>query len=132
MSDNHGRGRGGDGDAGARITYFAIGALIGAAAALLFAPKSGRELREDLADATRKGVDRARETGSQLSTRAGEVYESASTRAGELASGVREAASRRGERLSAAVEAGKQAYRDEKRRTDTPGDDAGPLALEGS
>jgi gas vesicle protein len=130
MSDNHGRGRGGDGDAGARITYFAIGALIGAAAALLFAPKSGRELREDLADATRKGVDRARETGSQISTRAGEYYETATSRAGELASGVREAASRRGERLSAAVEAGKQAYREEKRRTDVPAGDDGPLALE--
>lgn len=120
MTDNHGRGRGGD-DSGARIAYFAIGALLGAAAALLFAPKSGRELREDLADATRKGVDRARETGSQLSARAGEYYESASARAGELASGVREAASRRGERFSAAVEAGRQAYRDEKRRTDAPG-----------
>jgi gas vesicle protein len=129
MSDNYGRGRGGDGDAGVRITYFAIGALLGAAAALLFAPKSGRELREDLADATRKGVDRARETGSQLSTRAGEYYESASTRAGELAAGVREAASRRGERLSAAVEAGKQAYREEKRRTDISGGDDTP-ALE--
>lgn len=128
MSDNHGRG--GDGDAGTRITYFAIGALIGAAAALLFAPKSGRELREDLADATRKGVDRARETGSQLSARAGEYYESAASRAGELASGVRDAASRRGERLSAAVEAGKQAYRDEKRRTEFSGGDDGPLALE--
>jgi gas vesicle protein len=119
MADNRGRGRGGDSDAGARIAYFAIGALLGATAALLFAPKSGRELREDLADATRKGVDRARETGSQLSTRAGEYYDSASTRAGELASGVREAASRRGERLSAAVEAGKQAYREEKRRTES-------------
>lgn len=129
MSDNHGRGRGGDGDAGTRITYFAIGALIGAAAALLFAPKSGRELREDLADATRKGVDRARETGSQISTRAGEYYESAASRAGELASGVRDAASRRGERLSAAVEAGKQAYRDEKRRTEFEGG-GGPLSLE--
>jgi gas vesicle protein len=118
MSDRHGRGRVDDGDAGARIAYFAIGALMGAAAALLFAPKSGRELREDLADATRKGVDRARETGSQLSARAGEYYESATSRAGELASGVREAASRRGERLSAAVEAGKQAYREEKRRTE--------------
>ena len=117
MSDNHGRRRGGDSDAGARIAYFAIGATLGAVVALLFAPKSGRELREDLADATRKGVDRARETGSQLSARAGEYYESATTRAGELAAGVREAAARRGERLSAAVEAGKQAYREEKRRT---------------
>src|ERR1700755_820839 len=123
MSDNHGRGRGGDADAGARIAYFAIGALIGAAAALLFAPKSGRELREDLADATRKGVDRARETGSQISARGGEYYETASTRAGELASGVREAASRRGERLSAAVEAGKQAYREETRRTEGGAED---------
>ncbi|HVF44838.1 MAG TPA: YtxH domain-containing protein [Pyrinomonadaceae bacterium] len=130
MSDNHGRGRGGDGDAGARITYFAIGAVVGAAAALLFAPKSGRELREDLADATRKGVDRARETGSQLSSRAGEYYETAASRAGDLASGVRDAASRRGERLSAAVEAGKQAYRDEKRRTEFAGGDDGPLSLE--
>ncbi len=128
MSDNYGRGRGGD-DAGARIAYFAIGALLGAAAALLFAPKSGRELREDLADATRKGVDRARETGSQLSARAGEYYESASARAGELASGVRDAAARRGERFSAAVEAGRQAYREEKRRTDISGGDDTP-ALE--
>src|SRR5215218_8700533 len=107
MAEHHGR----DSDAGARMAYFVLGATVGAVVALLFAPKSGRELREDLADATRKGVDRARETGSQLSTRAGEVYESASARAGELASGVRDAASRRGERLSAAVEAGKQAYR---------------------
>ena len=131
MSDNHGRRRGGDSDAGARIAYFAIGAVLGAVTALLFAPKSGRELREDLADATRKGVDRARETGSQLSARAGEYYESATTRAGELAAGVREAAARRGERLSAAVEAGKQAYREEKRRTaEGGGGEEGPPALE--
>src|ERR671938_1399794 len=114
MSDHQRR----ESDAGTRLTYFVIGATVGAVVALLFAPKSGRELREDLADATRKGVDRARETGSQLSARAGEYYDSAASRAGELASGVREAASRRGERLSAAVEAGRQAYRDEKRRTE--------------
>src|ERR1700755_1003847 len=112
MSDNHGRGRGGDADAGGRIADFALGALICAAAALLFAPKSGRELREDLADATRKGVDRARETGSQISSRAGEYYETAASRAGELASGVRDAASRRGARLSAAGQPRKQGYRE--------------------
>ena len=73
MSENYRRGRGDDGDVGARLTYFAIGATIGAVVALLFAPKSGRELRQDVADATRKGVDRARETGSQLSARAARV-----------------------------------------------------------
>ena len=132
MSDNHGRGRRDDSDAGARIVYFAAGALIGAVAALLFAPKSGRELREDLADATRKGVDRARETGSQLSARAGEYYETASARAGELAQSARDAVSRRGEIFGSAIEAGRQAYRDEKRRTESSAlTENEPRALEG-
>ena len=132
MSENHGRGRGGDGDAGTRLTYFAIGATIGAVVALLFAPKSGRELRQDVADATRKGVDRARETGTQLSARAGEYYETASTRAGELASSARDAVSRRGELVGSAIEAGRQAYRDEKRRTESSAlTENEPHALEG-
>src|SRR5215213_8279223 len=120
MSENYGRGRGRRDEAGmsTQLTCFAIGATLGAVVALLLAPKSGRELREDLADATRKGVDRARETGAQLSTRAGEYYETATSRAGELAATAREAASRRGERFTSAVEAGRQAYREEKRRTE--------------
>jgi gas vesicle protein len=107
-----------DADMATQLTCFALGATVGAVVALLFAPKSGRELREDLADATRKGVDRARETGSQVSTRAGDYYGSAAARAGELAQTAREAASRGGEHFSAALEAGRQAYRDEKRRTE--------------
>ncbi|HST51026.1 MAG TPA: YtxH domain-containing protein [Pyrinomonadaceae bacterium] len=118
-----------DSDVGARLTYFIAGATIGAVVALLFAPKSGRELREDLADATRKGVDRARETGSQLSSKAGEYYDAASSRAGDLAASARDAVTSRGERVTAAIEAGKQAYRDEKRRTGSPNDE--PLALDG-
>ena len=132
MSENHGRGRRGESEAGARLAYFAIGATLGAVVALLLAPKSGRELREDLADATRKGVDRARETGAQLSTRAGEYYETATTRAGELAAGVREAAASRGERFTSAIEAGREAYREEKRRTESSAlTDSQPRALEG-
>ena len=136
MSENYGRGRGraggDDGDVGARLTYFAIGATVGAVVALLFAPKSGRELRQDVADATRKGVDRARETGSQLSARAGEYSETASTRAGELATSARDAVSRRGELVGSAIEAGRQAYRDEKRRTESSAlTENEPRALEG-
>jgi gas vesicle protein len=134
MSENYGRGRaGGDGgDAGARLTYFAIGATIGAVVALLFAPKSGRELRQDVADATRKGVDRARETGTQISARAGEYYGTASQRAGELAQSARDAVSRRGELVGSAIEAGRQAYREEKRRTESSAlTENEPRALEG-
>src|ERR671939_550029 len=119
-------------DAGTRLTFFIIGATVGAVVALLFAPKSGRELREDLADATRKGVDRARETGSQLSTRAGEYYDAATTRAGELAASARDAARARGERFTSAVEAGREAYREEKRRTESSAlTENEPRALEG-
>ncbi|PYS81087.1 MAG: hypothetical protein DMF67_18210 [Acidobacteria bacterium] len=118
-------------DAGTRLTYFVIGATVGAVVALLFAPKSGRELREDLADATRKGVDRARETSTQLSAKAGEYYDAASARAGELAASAREAAARRGERVSAAIDAGRQAYRDEKQRTESSALSEEPPALGG-
>ena len=136
MSEDYGRGCGGgrreDAGMGTQLTCFAIGATIGAVVALLFAPKSGRELRQDVADATRKGVDRARETGTQLSTRAGEYYETATTKAGELASSAREAASRRGELFGSAIEAGRQAYRDEKRRTESSAlTETEPRALEG-
>jgi gas vesicle protein len=117
MSENFQTER--DADTGTRLTCFVIGATVGAVVALLFAPKAGRELREDLADATRKGVDRARETGSQLSSKAGEYYDAASGRASELAANAREVAARRGETLSAAIEAGRQAYREEKRRTES-------------
>ena len=39
-----------------RLTYLLIGGGIGAVIALLFAPKSGQELREDIADATGKAL----------------------------------------------------------------------------
>jgi gas vesicle protein len=119
-------------DGPTRLTYLLIGGGIGALVALLFAPKSGQELRGDIADATRKGIDRTRETATQVGTRAGELagtareraselYSTASERAGELAGTAREAATRRGGQLSAAIEAGKEAYAAEKRRTTLSG-----------
>src|SRR5574341_217768 len=66
-----------------RLTYFLVGAGIGAVLALLFAPKSGEELRSDIADATRKGIDKSREAAQQLGAKAGELYDSAREHAGE-------------------------------------------------
>ena len=117
-------------DVGARLTYLLIGGGIGAILALLFAPKSGQELRGDIADATRKGIDRSRETATQIGTKAGEYYEAsrdraselysaAADRAGNIADYARDVAARKGGQLSAAIEAGKQAYTEEKRRTET-------------
>jgi gas vesicle protein len=117
MANKTARARRDGTEAGARLAYFVMGGTLGAVVALLFAPKSGRELREDIADATRKGVDQARETGAQLGAKAGEYYDAAASKAGDLAASAREVAARRGESLSAAIEAGKQAYREEKQRS---------------
>ena len=128
MEEEHETRHTGGSDISTRLAYFLIGGGIGAIVALLFAPKSGHELRGDIADATRKGIDRTRETAAQVSARAGEYYEVTRERAGELysaasakAGGVadvaRDVASRKKDQLSAAIEAGKQAYDEEKRRT---------------
>ena len=66
-----------------RLTYLLIGGGIGAIIALLFAPKSGQELRGDLADATRKGIDKSREAAQQIGERAGESEPDAGGRAGD-------------------------------------------------
>lgn len=113
-----------------KLTYLLIGGGIGAIVALLFAPKSGSELREDISDATRKGVDKGREAAAQIGERAGEYYEVAreragdyydatKERAGEFAEKARGAAERPRNTLSAAIDAGKRAYYEEKRKTES-------------
>ncbi|MFZ4984419.1 MAG: YtxH domain-containing protein [Blastocatellia bacterium] len=108
-----------------KLVYFLIGAGIGAITALLFAPKSGEELRSDIADATRKGIDYARETGREISERATDYYEQKAEQVSELSSRGREAVSeitdrsrdlinRQRSQISAAIEAGKQGYREAK------------------
>jgi gas vesicle protein len=116
----------------ARLTYLLIGGGIGAILALLFAPKSGQELRGDIADATRKGVDRSREAAQQLGDRASQYYESTRERASELysqaaekvsevAQTARDTAARKTGTVAAAIDAGKKAYQDEKRKTELSG-----------
>jgi len=137
-----------------RLTYFLVGAGIGAVLALLFAPKSGEELRNDIADATRKGIDKSKEAAQQLGSKAteyydttrakageyydtaretageyvaatrekaSELYDTATTKAGEVAAMTRDAAARQAGSISAAVEAGKKAYVEEKRKTELSG-----------
>lgn len=113
-----------------KLTYLLVGGGIGAVIALLFAPKSGTELRGDIADATRKGIEKSKETAAQLQERAGEYYEvtrdkanelyqTGRDKAGEYTEKAKSAAARSANPISAAVEAGKRAYVDEKRRTES-------------
>ena len=115
-------------NAATKLSYLLIGGGIGALLALLFAPKSGEELRGDIADVTRKGIEKGKETATLVGEKAGDYYEVTRERAGEYYQTGREKAGQLSERakgavsnasnpFSAALEAGKDAYADEKRRT---------------
>jgi gas vesicle protein len=127
----------------ARVKYLFMGGGIGAIVGLLFAPKPGYVVRGDMADATRKGIDRSREAAQQLGDRAGEYYEATRERAselyteasqrasdiysqaaekvGEVAQTARETATRETSTVAAAIDAGKKAYQEEKRKTELSG-----------
>ncbi len=84
-----------------RFSYFAFGFGLGIAIGVLFAPRAGEETR----DYIRVKADEGRE---YLRRRSGEIREQAS----DLAERGRTVINRQRDNLNAAVEAGKQAYRD--------------------
>ena len=77
-----------DNGAGTVVVAFVLGALTGAAVALLMAPASGEETRRIIADKAREGRDRA----------------------GEAARQGREIINRQKENLNTAFERGREAY----------------------
>lgn len=123
-------------NSGDKFVYFLIGAGMGAIAALLFAPKAGSELRADIADVTKRGVDQARDQARQVGERATEYYQASAEYAADAATRSKEAIGELTERskeaitdltergkdvinrqkasVAAAIEAGKQGYREAK------------------
>lgn len=118
--------------ASTKLTYLLVGGGIGALLALMFAPKSGHELRGDIADATRKGLEKSKETATLVGEKAGDYYEvtrerasglyhTAQDKVGELSDRAREATARKNP-ISDAIDAGKEAYQEEKRRLESQTD----------
>lgn len=74
------------------ILAFLLGAAAGAAAALLFAPKAGEELRNDIADAVNNGAHQLSSKGKNLKRQAENLVDRAQNQ------------------LQEAIEAGENAY----------------------
>jgi gas vesicle protein len=84
---------------GSKVSYFLVGLGIGSLIGVLFAPKSGEETREFLAKRADEGKDYAQRKARELRERADELIERS-----------KDVASRKKDSISAAVEAGREAY----------------------
>ncbi|MCU1342291.1 MAG: hypothetical protein JWN92_1714 [Candidatus Acidoferrum typicum] len=88
---------------GSKVSFFLVGLGIGALVGILFAPKSGEETREYLSQKADEGRDYAQRKARELRERAEDLVERS-----------KQAASRQKDTLSAAVDAGREAYQREK------------------
>jgi len=94
MSDNNGS---------SKFGFFLAGLGIGAILGLLFAPRSGKETRDLLSQRADEGADYVTTRGRDLRRQAEELVETGM-----------DVVSKQKEKLSAALEAGKQAYQENK------------------
>jgi gas vesicle protein len=92
--------------------YFLLGLGIGVAAGILWAPRSGEETRQYLADRAGEGADYLRNQTEQGKQYLRQQTDTLKGSASDLYEKSRTTVQRQKENLSAAVEAGKQAYRE--------------------
>ncbi|MGH9343510.1 MAG: YtxH domain-containing protein [Terriglobia bacterium] len=88
---------------GSKFAYFLAGLGFGALVALLFAPWSGQETRDLIGAKTDQGRD-------YVTAKSKEVRE----QAGQAVNKAKDLVAQQKEQLSAALEAGKQAYQEER------------------
>ena len=95
-----------DQNGASKVAYFLAGMGLGAIVALLFAPRSGKETRDYIAQKAEEGREYVTARGRELRTQAEQAVEKA-----------KDVVAKQKEQLSAALEAGKQAYQEEKGKT---------------
>ncbi len=84
---------------GSKVSFFLVGLGVGALIGVLFAPKSGEDTREFLAKRADDGREFAQKKARELRERADDLIEKS-----------KEVASRKRDSISAAVEAGRDAF----------------------
>ncbi|WHX48424.1 YtxH domain-containing protein [Paenibacillus woosongensis] len=92
-----------------------IGALLGAAAALLYAPKPGRELRSDLTEKLSAATDKSKEVAAVVGEKATDLAKNVTEKTTDLAKTVSESA---GTIFNSAKEASADVAEDVKRASD--------------
>lgn len=95
-----------------KFSYFFLGLGLGVAAGLLFAPKSGPETRDLLRSKADEGKEYLKRRTNELSDQAADALEKGKTTVSDALDRGKTTVSRQRDNLVAAVEAGKQAYRE--------------------
>ena len=88
---------------GASVGFFLVGLGIGAVIALLLAPRSGKETRDMIAQKAEEGRDYVKTKSEEIRKQAEDAVEKG-----------KDLVNKQKDLLSAALEAGKQAYQEEK------------------
>jgi gas vesicle protein len=101
---------------GGGVGDFLLGALIGAGVALLFAPKSGVETRNDIKRGARKAQDRVRDVADGVKEQVVDTFEGARARVEEQIETARSAIVAKKDQVTRAMEAGRDAA--QQARTD--------------
>jgi gas vesicle protein len=128
MSEDTNKGQG--------VAWFLAGLGVGALIGVLYAPKSGRETREDLAQGAREGSEYLRARGRQAAEQVGQIVDKSKEQVNQYVGRGREVVDRgraqwedfveRGKnlvqdqttRVGAAVDAGREAYQSNAKPTE--------------
>jgi gas vesicle protein len=96
---------------GQGLAWLLAGLGIGALVGVLYAPKSGRETREDIARRAREGTEYLRTRTKQTAEHVGTLVDKGKEQVGEYVERGRSFVGDQSNRVAAAVEAGREAYR---------------------
>ena len=96
---------------GQSLAWLLAGIGIGALVGVLYAPKSGRETREDIARGAREGSEFVRARTKQAAENAGALVDKGKEQIGEYVERGRSLVGDQSNRVAAAVDAGREAYR---------------------
>ena len=100
---------------GDKFIYFLVGGFVGASVALLFSPKTGEQTREFLENKYKEGAERLNETARQGKERITEKSLEVAGRVTENINKGKEILSQQRGQVSAALDAGMEAYEAERR-----------------
>ena len=96
---------------GLGLAWLVAGLGIGALVGILYAPKSGRETRDDIARGAREGTEYLRTRSKQAAEQVGTLVDKGKEQLGEYVERGRSFVGDQSNRVAAAVEAGREAYR---------------------